>query len=484
MRHRFPAVPALFGRRDFLIAAAVVLAVLAGTSVVALHWARSQAIAAAAAASDQTARTHAGLFTSELQKYRLLPLVLTEYPEVRGALEGEPSVVGTLNPKLEILAGLTDAAVIYVLDRDGRAVAASNWQLPTSFVGHSYAFRGYFRQGLKKGHAEEFALGAVSRRPGLFLAQRITAHGSGEPIGAVVVKVEFERIEAQWRAQSGQSVVTDARGAVLLTTRPDWRFKPTGLIAGNAWAPRSAPRGAPHLTSAGGRRFVTAEAPVPMAGWTLLHLQPIEPFEAAAATLVREFLLGVAVVVLVLLGLIVRSRERRQMERESHRRLEREVARRTAELRTSNEQLLLESVERERSSAALRRAREELAQANRLGIIGQITAGVAHEVNQPAAAIRTFAENASRFLARDDTGRVQRNLDRIVELTARIGTITAGLRNFARRGTPAATAVELSAAIDGALLLLGDPIRHAGVRIERPGEPMDIAVRGDRVRLE
>jgi two-component system C4-dicarboxylate transport sensor histidine kinase DctB len=371
-----------------------------------------------------------------------------------------------------------------VLDRNGRAVAASNWQLPTSFVGHRYAFRGYFTQALKKGHAEEFALGAVSRRPGLFLAQRITSHDSGEPIGAVIVKVEFERIEAQWRAQSGQSIVTDAQGIALLTTQPDWRFKPTNVIAGDAWASRSAPRAGPHLTKASGRRFVTAEAAVPMAGWTLLHLQPIEPFEAAAATLVREFLLGVAVVVLVLVGLIVRSRERRQMERESHRRLEQEVARRTIELRTSNEQLLLESVERERSGAALRRAREELAQANRLGIIGQITAGVAHEVNQPAAAIRTFAENATQLLARNDTGRVQRNLDRIVELTVRIGTITAELRSFARRGTPAATAVELSAAIDGALLLLGDPIRNAGVRIDHRPTPAGFTVKGDRVRLE
>src|SRR5690606_41668044 len=65
-------------------------------------------------------------------------------------------------------------------------------------------------------------------------------------------------------------------------------------------------------------------------------------------------------------------------------------------------------------------ASEELAQANRLGLIGQVTAGVAHEINQPIAAIRAFAENGARYLQRGSIAKVQDDLASIVDLTDRV----------------------------------------------------------------
>jgi two-component system C4-dicarboxylate transport sensor histidine kinase DctB len=178
-------------------------------------------------------------------------------------------------------------------------------------------------------------------------------------------------------------------------------------------------------------------------------------------------------------------RERRAMQQESRRLLEREVERRTAELVTANERLQVESRERELAATRLREAREELAQANRLGSIGQITAGVAHEINQPIAAIRTFAENALRLIERNNAEKVRTNLHNIVQLTSRIGAITVELRRFARRGTPAIAAVQIQSAIRGALLLLGDRLRVMGVDLRLAlGADADVRVVADRVRLE
>jgi two-component system C4-dicarboxylate transport sensor histidine kinase DctB len=178
-----------------------------------------------------------------------------------------------------------------------------------------------------------------------------------------------------------------------------------------------------------------------------------------------------------------RARERRMLQLAAQRALESQVATRTAELRDSNAQLVAESAERARADRRYRDAREELAQANRLGSLGQITAGVAHEINQPVAAIRSFAENAQRFLARGDGEKAGGNLNRIVELTQRIGTITAELRNFARRRTPEIGAVPVDAVIDSTLLLIGDRLRAQGVSLERGGET-GLRVTADRVRLE
>jgi two-component system C4-dicarboxylate transport sensor histidine kinase DctB len=178
-----------------------------------------------------------------------------------------------------------------------------------------------------------------------------------------------------------------------------------------------------------------------------------------------------------------RARERQWGQAAARAALESQVAERTAELRETNRQLEAESAERARADQRYRAAREELAQASRLGSLGQITAGVAHEINQPVAAIRTFADNARQLLDRGEAGRAADNLGRISALTERIGAITGELRSFARKRTPDIGAVEVGSAIESVMLLIGDRVRAAGVRLERSGDPM-LRVIADRVRLE
>src|SRR3546814_723331 len=141
---------------------------------------------------------------SELQKFRLLPRVLTEFPDVRAALADRSAAASRrLDVELEQLAERTDAAVIYVLDREGTTIAASNWREPTSFVGQNYRFRPYYRGAMERGAAELFALGTVSGRPGLYLARKVAPEGVA--LGVIVVKIEFDRLEAKWADTRGTS---------------------------------------------------------------------------------------------------------------------------------------------------------------------------------------------------------------------------------------------------------------------------------------
>jgi two-component system C4-dicarboxylate transport sensor histidine kinase DctB len=483
LRWLLPAVAAL----------ALAMAVMWG----AMRWAQTTAHAEAGATATQMARSHAGLLASELQKFRLLPLVLTEYPDARAVLDrDDPAAVARLNDRLELLASRTDAAAIYVIGRNGRTIAASNWRLPTSFVGQDYGFRPYFREALANGAAELFALGTVSGRPGLFIARRI--EGGGRALGVIVVKVEFDALEAQWARQPGPSFVTDAHGVVIITSRPEWRFRATRPLdeATRADIRRSIQFGALPLAPlglsaaqggvrapGGDARYRIAQAPVPLVGARLSYLQPLEPAEAAAAANARVAVLSGLILAALAFAWLWRARVRRRALEEASLVLEGQVAARTAELSEANAQLVAESAEREAADRRFRAAREELAQANRLGSIGQITAGVAHEINQPVAAIRTFAENAGRFLDRAEPDQVRGNLTHIVALTDRIGRITGELRTFARRGTPAIGAVALDAVIEGALLLIGDRIRAGRVALDRRGDAR-VRVVADKVRLE
>ncbi len=483
-----------------LIAAALLL-LAAGAALLwaGTRWAQAQADTAADTTASQTARNHAGLLASELQKFRLLPLVLVEYPDVSTALATHaPAAVARLNRTLELLADRTDAAVIYVIDADGLTVAASNWRLPTSFVGQNYSFRPYFRDAMARGASELFALGTISGRPGLFLARRLEA--GGRAAGTVVVKVEFDRLEATWARAAGPSFVTDAHGVILITSVPDWRFRTTHPLDATTLAQARAtlqfgsgpPRAAPITLSGGSAtapvaggtaQYRVASLPVPLTGSRLIHLEPLAAPLGAATTRVRLWGLAILIILGAIAGLAWRAREKRHLQREAQAALEQEVARRTAELSETNRQLTIESRERIEAERRFRAAREELAQANRLGSLGQITAGVAHEINQPVAAIRTFAENAETFLDRDQIGPVRGNLAQIIDLTARIGSITAELRTFARRRTPARGAIGLGSVVDGALLILGERAREI-VTVDLPPVMRDTRVAGDRVRLE
>lgn len=485
----------------FRLAIAALILALAGLALLlaGTRWARGHADAVADITAGQTARSHAGLLASELQKFRLLPLVLVEYPDVATALDTHaPAAIGRLDRTLELLAARTDAAAIYVIDAKGLTIASSNWQLSTSFVGQNYSFRPYFRDAMQRGASELFALGTISGRPGLFLARRLTI--GGRALGTVVVKVEFDRLEANWARTTGPSFVTDQHGVILITSVRDWRFRTThkldpatlararATLQFGSTPPRAAPialdgQTATVTLSDGVARYRVATLPVPLADAQLVHLEPLAAPLAAATTSVRLWGLALLIVLGATAGLILRAREKGQLQREAKARLEQEVARRTAELSESNRQLVIESRERGEAEKRYRAAREELAQANRLGSLGQITAGVAHEINQPVAAIRTFAENATTFLDRDQTAPVRGNLAQIIDLTARIGTITAELRNFARRKTPQRSAIGLASVIDGALLLLGERAREV-VAIDLPAELKGVQITGDRVRLE
>jgi two-component system C4-dicarboxylate transport sensor histidine kinase DctB len=116
--------------------------------------------------------------------------------------------------------------------------------------------------------------------------------------------------------------------------------------------------------------------------------------------------------------------------------------------------------------------------------LGQIAAGVAHEINQPVAAIRTHADSASVQLRREDTEGALRSLANIDRLTERVGVITDELRAFSRKTRSGTVAVGVDSAIDGALLLVAGRLREKGIRLERHPAPAGLAVKAERNRLE
>lgn len=495
-------------RRNWLLAAAlwIVLAVLA--AVAAGEAARRDAKAELVRQAEAAAVLHAAVLRSELEKHRSLPLALAGDPDIAALLAAPPTAKGdAVSLKLESLARQTRAAVIYIIDANGRTRSASNWRLPTSFVGADYGFRPYFINAMRNGQAEFFALGTVSGRPGLYLARRVDGP-AGAPVGVVVVKVEFDALEAEWRASGEPAYVVDPGGVVLITSVPDWRFRTTEplderrrrLTLTDQTLQPEALRPLPFVTPSGDRprlvealvdgreqRWMHAAVPTETPGWTLHLLSPgrgaIEVAVTTARALAALIVTLFAGVVAVLMRRRQQSLARARAEEEARLELERRIDERTRELRDANTALNRQIQERRRAETARELLRDELVQASKLAALGQIVASVAHEINQPVAAIQTQAETAGVLLDRHDPDKVRGALARIGDLTQRIGAITEGLRTFSKKSDPKIGVVRLEDAIHGALLLTRGRLDEGSVELIREGDA-DVAVRADRFRLE
>ena len=481
-------------RRAWTLLAVAWLGGMAIAAAAAGEAARRDAQAELARQADAAAALHAAVLRSELEKHRSLPVVLAGDPDVARLLtEPDPAEVARINAKLEQLADQTRAAVIYVLNTEGLTYAASNWRLPTSFVGADYGFRPYFTGAMRGGAAEFFALGTVSGKPGLYLGRRVEG-ANGAPLGVVVVKVEFDDLEAEWRASGEPAYVVDPGGVVLITSVPEWRFRTTEALTperrrltltDQTLEPESL-RPLPFMTPTNGaarlleapvngraQRWMHAQTGTATPGWTLHLLAPGRgQIESATANARAVAVLGVTLIAALAVWLLRRRQQaaaRAQAEERAREELERRIAERTRELGDAN--------------AARERLRDELAQTSKLAALGQIAAGVAHEINQPVAAIQTQAETAGVQVSRGDPTAAQAALGKIAGLTQRIGAITQELRAFSRKSEPSLGPVPIDEAVDGALLLLGGRLNQAGVTVQTTGERGQ-SVLADRFRLE
>jgi two-component system C4-dicarboxylate transport sensor histidine kinase DctB len=469
----------------------------------------------AATSLEVQARTDAdlsaALLRAVLEKQRALPLVLAQDTALVEALAtGNGAALAPLNRKLEGLAIGTQAAVIYVIGKDGVAASASNSREPTSFVGNDYRFREYFQKAMSDGKAEHFALGSVSKKPGLYISQRVD--GASGPLGVVVVKLEFDQVEAAWSASLKPTYVTDSRGIVLITSIPSWRFMTVGEIAADALvaireslqfgeAPlrplpfrKTGEQDGASLVEAvmpgstGATEFLDLQTAVPTTAWTLQHLVQTAPFFDAAIREGRVLALLGLLPILAAGALVLRRRHAASLRfseaLQAREELERRVSERTADLSQARDRLQMEIIDHRNTEHTLQAVQQDLVQANRLAILGQVAAGVAHEINQPVATIRAYADNARVFLERGQGASASENMANIAALTERIGAITDELRALSRKGRRDAEPTPLRGVIEGAVQLLRSRFAGRMETLDIALPPPELLVMGMRIRLE
>ncbi len=427
-----------------------------------------------------------------LSRYEVLPRILGDLPALRAALHGaeEPAVRDSANRLLKKLHRQTGADVIYLMDLEGTTLASSNWDDPDSFVGRNFAFRPYFRQAMEgQGRLGRFfGLGNTSGKRGYYFGAAV--YEDEEAIGVLVVKVDLDHTETLWGNTPERLLVTDNFGVVILTSQPEWRFRATRGLEEDE---REQIRFDQPYTTLNPRHltldidsWLIQSRELKEIDWTVRILAPVSLVERPVRTVVA---IGAATLLALLLwlGLLMQRRrhfiERLALDTRARQQLEQRVQERTRDLEALNRRLKVEVLEREQAQQELVRAQDELLQAGKLSALGTMSASISHELNQPLGAIRSYADNAGVLLDQQRNEEARDNLKLISELTARMASIIAHLRAFARRDRHAPERVALQPALDDALALLAKRRQALGVELIRDLPEATLWVQAGETRL-
>lgn len=493
----------------------LILMLMIGLGYIAYLVSEHSAIKGLRETGERQLELHARTVESEISKYTYLPSVLELESSVSQLLnEPGPELQQQVNRYLEGLNRRSRSRAIYVMDTTGRVLATSNWRDSDSYQGEDLSFRAYFQDAVRGLPGRFYGIGTTTGESGYYLAHGL--EDKGRIIGVAVIKVRLEALEERWQRARLEAFVSDENGIIILSSDPARRLKSVRPLTAEVkerlarslqyyWWPLNELVPLERKTLSEGVEtlvfpanisvdrehkkvsYLAQSRPLSDTAWHLTLLTPLEDLRREAAN--QGMLVAVACALVTFLLIAWNERRKvistrlaaREALQAANNELERKITERTEHLRASNERLKAQIRERRQAEDTLRKAQDELVQAGKLAAIGQMSTSIAHELNQPLAALRTLSGNTVRFLERGALDTASTNLRTINDLVDRMGRITASLRAFARRGDDQGQA-QLSKAVDAAAQLLGVRLEQSGLIVHR--DFVDATLTIDQTRLE
>lgn len=402
-------------------------------------------------ASDLQLQQFSQHFLTQIEKYAFIPQLLAQNKRLTNTLLDieNTSQLNNTNRYLEQINQLVNTSDIYLIDQKGNTIAASNWQERVTFIGQNFTFRPYFQVAISGQNSQYFALGSMSGLRGYYYSSPIVHHT--EIIGVVVVKIQLSTIEDNWNDTQNSFVVSDNNHIVMMTNQDEWLYKslihlPEEQLLKIRRGQRYLDKDISSLDFMGDINTNPVEITInkkPSLFNGFLSISQYLPKQDSNVRIlipkmlilwdVLNVLLTLTLVSILLFLVVMFYRQRKsrllQIERirsQAKQELEFQVLERTSELHG-------EIRTRIDTENTLRRTQNELIQTAKLAVLGQMSASISHELNNPLAAIRSFSDNARQFLLKQDNEKVQQNLERISDLTVRMAKISQQLKHFAQR---------------------------------------------------
>lgn len=503
---------------------AVVLLIFVLTGLVAYKTSERMGFKALRDEASHQLDVLASAIDSEVTRHAAIPSAVELSPEVRALLRAPEDrkdiLAGAANSFLQKLNDHLGGPAIFVLDTQGRVVASSDWIFSDNLLGADLSYMPFFQRALAGTPERHYAEGPLRDEPGYFFALPIRDElQDWKVIGVAVVKSGLRGLERRWLAQEAPALIVDGNGVVLLASPQEWRYATLQPMAPDALARISReqfagrPLGSESLNIAidaaqsgsivqlatesgssprfvGKKSYLALSRHLPNTAWRIVVFSNLRPVAVQAAT--HAALAAAAIGCLLLWALYTSQRRRLARGREEARlllekanlALERNVAERTADLSDAVARLQREVAERQRAEQTLRAAQDELIQAAKLAVLGQMATGITHELSQPLGAIRTLSANATEFMRRGDLATAEKNLNIVGQLADQAGSIIQPLKTFARKSPAVPAAVDVAQAVDSALFLFDQRLRKQAVTVDRKIEANSSIAWCDQNRLQ
>lgn len=489
---------------------ALVLSTVAFFSV--FYWTQADGYDRLDANANQRMDLYIAHVNAELAKSQYAPDLLDLDDDVMELLRKPASparVREQANRKLAKIGTKAGVQEIFLLDAGGMTVAASNWYLPESAIGISYAASPIYGLAIQSGNAGYFLPNKTKSLPEYYFSQSIRRNG--QILGVAVAKLSLDVLVSSWvegtvNSKSEKVMVLDEANQIVLTSVRAWLLHPLEIVGPGA-AGKSAeskpnavvirtrrfvPYGAQLVQlpeALGSRNMIAYTKRMTRANWRMMLLADVSDVDADA----RNAGIAGASITFAIFALILHWRRRRReielrlstkdlLERANDQLYQR-VDERTSELATANQQLKREIAEREKAEATLRQTFDELVHAGKMALLGSMAAGITHEINQPLTALRAMSHNTRLLIDRGQIGVALKNLQYISDLTERIEKITSQLKTFGRKGPALREAVNLHRAAENSLLMLENRLTANGIEA-RICIPHDLRAWCDHVRIE
>jgi two-component system, NtrC family, C4-dicarboxylate transport sensor histidine kinase DctB len=418
---------------------------------------------------------YSGNLLSELRQNAIVPQLLARDPELIGALNSGDYTASTR--RLISFVEEIGAASLMLLDIDGRTVAATD----RNRLGQAHRGEAYFVDAIRS-NATIFTVAQPETGGYSFFYSRRVQSGS-DVLGVILVEVDLQKFGRAWAGISDAVIVTDSTGTIILTTEPRWRGR-TEEEALARQTPQNAIQRAIQATAdwsalppdayLQGEAVMRLENRIPFRGWRMTSYTTYASVRERVNGVLALEIMGFA----ILLALTFYALSRRTALRMAL------FQRESAELRSLNAALQREIAERKRVQETLAVAEQTLEQSSKLAALGEMSAAVSHELNQPLAAMKTYLAGARLLLRRNRPDEALSSFGRIDDLIERMGGITRQLKSYARKGQEAFSPVDMGDALASSLAMMEPQLRQRQVQISRIVPDDRVEVMGDRLRIE
>jgi len=418
---------------------------------------------------------YSGRLISELQRISVVPLLLSR----------DTGLISDINTKdyqltSQRLITFSDeirVKSITLLERFGRIVASSD----RSDLGQNLRGQNFFFNAMRQSGTVFTISDNEKGRRSFFYSRKLESQG--KVLGVIVVEVGLDNLFTTWSANDATIMVTNSKGIVVLSTDQDFlnQSLETALLAQpTLTALERAIRATGDWNGTEVDAYIEDQAlyrldtAIPFQGWRLTYLTPFQS--------VREKVNGVlaigitALALLIALGFYFLSR---RAARQSFL-----FKAESEELRALNDRLSNEITHRERAERNLQVAEASLEQSSKLAALGEMSAAVSHELNQPLAAMRTYLAAAKLLLSRRRSDEALSSFQRIDDLIGRMGTITQQLKSYSRKGSDDLIPVDFISSINTSIAMMAPQLGQQAVEITKSLPDTPVSVLADPVRLE